>query len=301
MKSKIFWTILLISACTAVLYGCGSQKASNPTTSSSSVTPTASPLSATPTTSPLSVTPATSEQTPTVEPTDQIKFDSETLKNDTGKTLITCIGDGTTHVSFAIVTSEGTVILTDPVYTSKTGYYKADIITVSHKHADHYNQAYLDKMNGFAKISISQVSDFTVNDAHVYGVLASHTSDLPNAEAPTNIINVYEVDGLRIAYMGSMGQDELSPDQLEKIGKVDIIFTVIANDPAYGPTTEKNIKIIEQLNPKIVLPTHYKEDILQKTIDYFGVNEVEYMSELVINKENLDADSMRFVFLDGMN
>jgi L-ascorbate metabolism protein UlaG (beta-lactamase superfamily) len=137
-----------------------------------------------------------------------------------------------------------------------------------------------------------------VEDVNVFGVAASHSSDPVNEKRPSNIIYVYELDGLRIAHMGDMGQDELTAEQLAKLGQLDVIFTIITNAPAYGSATEKNIKIIQQLNPKIVIPTHYGDDVLAETIKTLGVKEVERASELTLSKDDLKDAPMRFIIVE---
>jgi L-ascorbate metabolism protein UlaG (beta-lactamase superfamily) len=137
-----------------------------------------------------------------------------------------------------------------------------------------------------------------VEDVNVIGVAASHSSDPVNESLPGNVIYVYEVDGLRIAHMGDLGQDELTADQLEKLGQLDIIFTVATNVTAYGFATEKGIKTIQQLNPKIVIPTHFDDGVIQETIKALGIKECEKASELVISKEDLKDAPMRFILLE---
>lgn len=242
------------------------------------------------------------EPAPAEEPIEELPWDTETLKNETGKTLIRCIGDqrsGGAHVSFGIVSSNGTTILADPIYnTDDKGYIKTDILTVTHGHADHYNQKLQKKMKGHAKLSYFSPESFTVKDVNVTGIAAAHSAIAINDKYPTNTIYVYELDGLRIAHMGDMGQDELTADQLEKLGQVDIMFTIITNAPFYGSSTEKNIKFIQQLNPKIVIPTHYAEDVLSQTIETLGVKEVERAAELVVTKDDLNDAPMRFIIVE---
>lgn len=298
-RSKFFAKILTVAICAVALSGCGNEQqntpASNPAVSTAVAQETTAPASAEAVTQ-------TAAQSTTQAPKEEMNWDTDTLKNDTGKTLIRCIGNqrsGDRHVSFGIVSTKGTTILADPIYSIKDKVYlKADIITVTHTHSDHFNWNLLNKMKDYAKISSYNPESFTVDDVNVMGVAASHSSDPINESRPSNTIYVYEVDGLRIAHMGDMGQDELTPDQLEKLGQLDIIFTIITNAPTYGSATEKNIKIIQQLNPKIVIPTHYADDVLSETIKTLGVKEVERASELAVSKDDLKDAPMRFIIVE---
>ncbi|HEX2945321.1 MAG TPA: MBL fold metallo-hydrolase [Clostridia bacterium] len=297
-RSKFYAKILAVAICTMALSGCGSGKQDTPASTpavSTAITQETS-ASATPETT------QTAAPSSTQAPAEELKWDTDTLKNDSGKTLIRCIGDqrnGDRHVSFGIVSSKGTTILTDPIYSLKDKVYiKADVITVTHTHSDHFNWMLLNKVKDYAKISSYSPESFTVNDVNVIGAAASHTSDPINESRPSNTIYVYELDGLRIAHMGDMGQDELTPEQLKKLGQLDIIFTIITNAPSYGSATEKNIKIIQQLKPKIVIPTHYADDVLSETIKALGVKEVERAPELAVSKDDLKDASMRFIIVE---
>lgn len=300
---------LTVVVCTAAISGCGSVQ--KDTTAPDTESVTADQISSTAGTD---ASAGESDSTPAEDtakdtdsdkaaeaPKEELQWDTQTLKNETGKTLIKCIGnqkDGSGHVSFGIVSARGTTILADPIYSTKDGYIKTDILTVSHGHSDHYNQKLQTKMKDYARLSYFTPESFSVNDVNVTGVAASHSSDPVNESRPGNVIYVYEVDGLRIAHMGDMGQDELTADQLEKLGQLDIIFTVMSNETAFGFATEKSIKIIQQLNPKIVIPTHFSDQVIDETLKALGVQECERLPELAISSEELADAPMRFIFLE---
>ncbi len=310
VRKRLAGALLIAAFCTMVLTGCGngqkdvpvSDPASPPAEQISSAVDTTGSDTSTVAPESIPANDTAQETAPAEAPKEELQWDTETLKNDTGKTLIRCIGnqrDANFHVSFGIVSTKGTTILADPIYSTKDrGYIKTDILTVSHSHSDHYNQKLQNKMKDYARLSYFKAEDFTVEDVNVIGVNASHSSDPINESRPSNVINVYEVDGIRIAHMGDMGQDELTADQLEKLGQVDIVMTIITNAPAFGSATEKNIRVLQQLNPKIVMPTHYNEDVIAETMSALGVKECERASELVLSKEDLKDMPMRFIIVE---
>lgn len=51
---------------------------------------------------------------------------------------------------------------------------------------------------------------------------------------------------------------ELTPSQLERIGQVDILFVPVGNG-GYTLDPIGALKLIKDIEPKIVVPTHYKE------------------------------------------
>lgn len=58
---------------------------------------------------------------------------------------------------------------------------------------------------------------------------------------------------MRIVYMGALGQDELTKEQLEQLGKVDIFIGHFNHAPAWNIKKETTAKVIQQLQPHIVL------------------------------------------------
>ncbi len=60
--------------------------------------------------------------------------------------------------------------------------------------------------------------------------------------------------------MGDIGQNELTEEQLDAIGEIDIAFMQFEN--SYSRMNLDNLKgftMIEQVNPRIVIPTHYTD------------------------------------------
>lgn len=286
--TKLIKICMLTITVMLTLTGCGTAAPAN----SPAPSPMAEASVSTPTPTP--------SPSPTPSPKKEIQWDTEFLRNDTGKTMIKCITtkvDGGYHTSFGIVSQEGTVILTDPVeLIQENGLLKGDIVTVSHQHSDHYDSIYLHKIKDLSQVFQAPTKEpVTVKDVNVIGVAASHTASYPSENKPSNIIFIFEVDGLRIAHMGDMGQTELNPEQLEKIGQLDIVMTCITHAPQYGPEKEKNIRIIQQMNPKIVIPTHYSPDVAKEICEALGIKEMETVSELIISKDDLKDAAMRYV------
>jgi L-ascorbate metabolism protein UlaG (beta-lactamase superfamily) len=75
-------------------------------------------------------------------------------------------------------------------------------------------------------------------------------------------IYTLEADGARVAVLGHI-YPELSEDQLEQIGMVDIVVVPMGNS-GYTLDAVGALKIIKQIEPKVVIPTHYAD----KSINY---------------------------------
>jgi L-ascorbate metabolism protein UlaG (beta-lactamase superfamily) len=78
-------------------------------------------------------------------------------------------------------------------------------------------------------------------------------------EEGKNSATIYtlEADGTRVAILGHI-YPELSEDQLEEIGMVDIVVVPIGNS-GYTLDAVGALKIIKQIEPKVVIPTHFAD------------------------------------------
>jgi L-ascorbate metabolism protein UlaG (beta-lactamase superfamily) len=296
------WLLITVLMLTALgLQACSKTK---PTASvEAGITPNATSLS-TPiaTTAINSAPPAPTETTePVLEPDQLDVLDTTSLTNTTGKTMFksyTNSKNEETHTTVAIVSSKGTVIIADPAdLPKKHGIPKADIVTNSHGHSDHHDSAF--EARTTAKISENTEETFTVKDVAVTGIVGSHRDNVIEAYSEnSNSFYVFDVDGIRIAHMGDMGQDQLTQDQLKKLGKIDILFTRFSNKAEYGASTQKSITLIKQLKPKIVLPTHYEPDIVDIILKDLKITDRSETETLSIDLKDIQAiKETKYIFL----
>lgn len=233
-------------------------------------------------------------------------MDTTTLKNDSGKTMIkllTTSKETERHASYAIVSSKGTVIVADPNFVPSTkGLIKADIVTVSHMHSDHSDPQFLppylkQEIEG-SRVTRYTAESFTVKDVKVTGIPASHGSGPVDTERPTNVIYLFEVDGLRIAHFGDMAQDEITEEQLQTLGELDVSISAISNAGRYGFGSHKTIKALGQLKPAIVMPGHYEPETVETVLDELKIEDRTESDVLFISREDIDSQSdWRYVLL----
>lgn len=213
--------------------------------------------------------------------------------NDTGKTVIKTISQNHQYPnnSYMIISQNGTVVVADP-YDVVLGI-TPDIITVTHSHFDH-NDPKLISISKCRK-SIAQPGEkFTIKDVTVTSIASSHLGQRIDQTDPTNVIYVFEVDGLRIAHMGDIGQDKFTDEQLKALGKIDIAFMQFVNSYSdYSAENGKGFRLIEQLKPQIIIPTHSSPDATRKIGNIVGT--LDKIENILVTSSANVADTKRRV------
>ncbi len=162
------------------------------------------------------------------------------------------------HASFTITASDGTMLVTDPYDPS--GYAgvlkydqvkdKADGVLVSHNHADHN---YAKGIPGSPKI----IKDSgQVKDIKIKGISTYH-DESGGSERGENTVFVFTVDGINICFAGDLGH-QLSAEQIEAIGPLDLLLIPVGG--TYTVDADGAAEIAETLNPKLIIPMHFKTD-----------------------------------------
>ncbi len=156
------------------------------------------------------------------------------------------------HSSFRLKGKTATVV-TDP-YDERCGKFPknivADIVTVSHDHADH-NQT--DKVQG-PMFKIQGPGEYEVRGVSIIGIPTWH-DDSGGAERGANTVYVIEMDGLRLCHLGDLGH-RLNDKQLEEIGSVDIVMVPVGG--VYTIDAKIATEVVKQVDPWVIIPMHYQ-------------------------------------------
>jgi len=200
---------------------------------------------------------------------------------------------------FLLETAAGTRILMDPI-PKGLGYelppgFKADIVTISHEHADHNNLGFVsgkprvirgltaDK-KGWTRVD-EKLKDVSIRSVGVYH------DDQRGAARGLDTVFIFEVGGVRIAHLGDLGH-VLNDDQLAAIGAVDVLLV-----PVGGTFTIDGLKathVVEQLRPRImVIPMHYKTEAST-------IKELEPLALFLDGKSNVRRETAHTIALSPM-
>lgn len=201
------------------------------------------------------------------------------------------------HACFAITAQNGKVLLTDP-YPPSIGYLpiadSVDIVTISHDHFDHNA---VDGLRGEAKI-IKEAGRHLVDGFEITGIESLH-DDAGGSKRGKNLIFSIMVDGLRIVHLGDQGIT-LTPGQLEQIGQADIVMIPVGG--TYTVDAAQACQIVQQLNPKVVLPMHYQTEALTFNIapvseftKLFAPGQVQTVDSAELQLDTLPAEQKVYV------
>ncbi|MGE5425682.1 MAG: MBL fold metallo-hydrolase [Bacillota bacterium] len=195
---------------------------------------------------------------------------------------------------------EGVTVVSDPFgkqYGLKVPNFEADIVTVSHSHEDHNN---VSALRG-APFVIDAPGEYDVKNVLVEGVASFHDAS-EGKERGNNIIFRLEIDDISIVHLGDFGQTSLDSAQLEKLAGTDILLIPVGGK--YTIDAKKAVEIIAQIEPRIVIPMHYKTEDL-KLDDLDGVDKFikeigltpTYEEKLKISKKDLPSEDMELVIM----
>ncbi|MFH1232583.1 MAG: MBL fold metallo-hydrolase [Patescibacteria group bacterium] len=195
--------------------------------------------------------------------------------------------------------SDGVTIITDPF--DKTVGFKmpsgqADIVLVSHQHSDHNNT---DTISGNPFI-ITNAGEYEIKDVSIEGVDTFHDNS-SGKERGDNIAYKINIEGINIVHLGDLGHS-LDSKQLEKLSGADILLIPVGGN--YTIDAKKAVEVISQIEPRIVIPMHYKVgastvevDGVDKFIKELGI-EPAYEDKLKISKKELPQEDMELVILN---
>lgn len=106
-----------------------------------------------------------------------------------------------------------------------------------------------------SRFKIDMPGEYETAGVVIHGIAARAHMDEEGKHSAT--IYTVEADGVRMAILGHIFP-ELSEDQLEQIGMVDILVVPVGGS-GYTLDGIGALKIIKQIEPKIVIPTHYAD------------------------------------------
>lgn len=167
------------------------------------------------------------------------------------------------HATF-LIDGDGTKVLIDP-YDEKVGYpipsVDAEAVLVSHEHGDHTNVAMAkgkpQVLRGLSdgdwrKIVKQPLGKITVSSVPTYH------DDTQGSQRGRNTIFILETEGLRVVHLGDLGH-LLDHSHTTVIGRPDVVMIPVGGH--YTIDAAQAMQVLDQLQPKVVIPMHYKTEV----------------------------------------
>ncbi len=206
------------------------------------------------------------------------------------------------HSCFKISSGEITIAI-DP-YSKEIGLtpprFSADILTVSHNHFDHNNK---DSISGEPFI-IENPGEYEIKGVFIKGIEADHDEKGGKERGKTTIFK-FETEGIRICHFGDFGQEILKDEQLKDIGEIDILLIPVGGH--FTIDSKGAAKVVHQLEPKIVIPMHFKTPQVkikelagvEPFLKEMGATKTVPQEKLTIKKKDLIEEKTQVVVLEN--
>lgn len=198
---------------------------------------------------------------------------------------------------FKIEAKEATIIV-DPFDRAATGLEpprsKADAVLYTHRHVDHASPYKADFV-------IEGPGEYEVKGVHFYGFAVPH-DDAGGKRLGFSAAYLIEADDLRVLHLGDFGAKNLSNEQVEELGDVDILLVPVGGGYTLGAAdAERVVRVIE---PRVVIPMHYavprlkiKLEGAEKFLREMGASKKEPMAKYAVKKKDLAKDGTEVVLL----
>ena len=168
--------------------------------------------------------------------------------------------------------------------TTKFGKAKADVVLFSNPknitRTKLHEQAFVIDLPG----------EYEVSDIFIYGQSING-----------NIIYLVSFEGIKIAFLGEFGHVGLTDDDLELVEGADILILPVGGGDFTTP--KEAVKIIGQVEPRIVIPSCHKSGMgklkaesINVFIKEFGVKPEEF-DKLKISKKELPQEDVKLFIL----
>lgn len=118
-------------------------------------------------------------------------------------------------------------------------------------------------------LTIDMPGEYEVSGVVIHGVAArGHTDDKDKKSA---VIYTLSAEDIKVAVLGHIYPD-LSEDQLEAIGHVDVAIVPIGNN-GYTLDGLGALSAIKKIEPRVVIPTHYADKAVKYEVPQVALEE----------------------------
>lgn len=188
----------------------------------------------------------------------------------------------------------GEFVLTIDPFSKELGLtpprFRSDVALVTHEHYDHANA---ESLSGEPFV-IKGAGEYEVKGVYVHGIETFHDS-ASGKERGVNTMYEIQMEDITILHMGDFGEGKMRDETLEAFGDIDILMIPIGG--TYTIDAEDAAHIVKQIEPKIVIPMHYKIpgvnvklDEVEPFLKETGAAKTEAQEKLTIKKKDIPEE-----------
>lgn len=198
--------------------------------------------------------------------------------------------------SFKITTKVATII-TDPFHkdsglTPPRG--QADILILADKNDKRYSA-----LSGISKEA------FLMDTPGEYDLKGVTVAGIPLKQADKFVtVFLIESEDIRVLNLTHIKEWNMKEEEIESLGEIDVLFVPVGGNTVLSASQAS--KVVNEIEPKIVIPSHYKMkglifdlDPLDKFIREMG-GKREEMEKLTIKRKDLQEEETRVVILEPL-
>lgn len=177
----------------------------------------------------------------------------------------------------------------------------SEVVLTSHNHKDHNFVAGVGGGQGAKPMVFDKPGEYEVSGVAITGISSFHDNS-EGRERGVNIIFHLLMDNLDIVHLGDLGQTKLTEEQVAQIGQTDILLIPVGS--IYTIDAKAASGIVSQLEPRIIVPMHYKLEGLKFELDSvdgflkeMGAEGVVSVPKLSITKEKMPEEPQVVVLI----
>ncbi len=195
------------------------------------------------------------------------------------------------------ITTKTATVITDPFHkdsglTPPRG--AADVLILAEK-----NKALYSAVSGISG------DHFDIIDPGEYDVKGVTVTGIPLKQEDRHVTAfLIESEDIRILNLTHIKEFNLKEDEVEELGDIDILILPVGGNTVMSASVAA--KVVNEVEPKIVIPSHYKMpgliidvDPLDKFIKEMG-GKKEEMEKLTVKKKDLIEDGAKVVILEPL-
>jgi L-ascorbate metabolism protein UlaG (beta-lactamase superfamily) len=204
------------------------------------------------------------------------------------------------------INDEEVVVIIDPYSESignKLPSFSADLLLQAYNCGDKESMkavSFKDIQNGFV---INSPGEYEAKNVFVQAINLRTKADGEEDYSLKNLFKI-EAEGISIGHLGDIF-DSLTSEQLDLLENVDILFVPVGGHDVLAAA--KAVKIINQIEPKIVIPMYYKLDKLNTDLDSvdgflkeMGLSDLKEEDNFKITKSHLQSEGLTVIRLKAL-